>query len=589
MRRLIVIAWVCLSGSLAIAAPPRYSRPARQAPMPPAMAAAEALWTAATQEPDAAAAVATWKAAARAFDAVAASTNHAHPVRAEAAYAAVLSWKNALAADPTIRPTPQHDPDDDGPPRPRPLADDDAALVTALGRYLALVPDAPEIAELRFVRANVLRRYDRIDEALPDLIELIERHRQHEVAAYAINLLLDLLIRAERYDEMIAWVQLVRQDAAYLRGQPELAARLLQIEVQSLRKQAEQFERDGKQGGDREAYARCAAVYDQIVTLAPTDGRRDELLYNAGVCLEEGGDADGALARYRRIIDELPRSRIAQQALARSGHLTLRIGHVVDAAAAFARYARRYPAEPDAHAAMLDAIGRRAALGQTDLAADDARWFVKTFGAKRRGDAALALAIVVAAHLERGERGAARQLATMLVRIGPDQGALAWQAACPIATADGLCLQRGRARRDPALARAALASLASSPRGEARLVIATAALEDVLAARRVDDAQAERVATAYAAIVAAAAADPDAAIIAHAHLGALARHRQQPAAARAAFTACAELAIASARPGRLALCDDGLRQLGAAPAILGEHLPGFATTPLRPDLEPAHR
>lgn len=572
MRSLVVIACLCAGWSVAAGATPRYTRPASKAPMAPAVAAAEALWTEASREPDTAKAGVKWKAAARAFDAAAAATDLPTAVRAEAAYAAVLSWKNAIDTDPVIRTTP-HEAVDEGPPRARPLDEDDAALVAALGHYLELMPTAPDVAEIRFVRANVLRRYHHVDEALPDLIELIEHHRDHEVAEYAMNILLDLLIRSERYDEMIAWVRLLAADAGYLRAHPDLADRLRMIERQWLRKQAETAERDARLDDDPDAYLRCAATYDQGVALAPKADGVDELLYNAGVCLEDAGDADGALARYQRILDLPGRSPLVPKAIARSGQLTRAIGHLADAATWLERYARTYAGEHDARDAMLDAIALRAGLGQTDLAAHDARWLVKTYGAKRRADGAAALADVVAAHLDHGERAAARKLAVDLVRVGRDHGELVWEAACPIATTDGLCRRRGRVRRDPRLARAALARLAASPDPRAHLLVASATLEEILGARRVDVAKVERARAAYELVVGTSDTDPDAAILAHAHLGVLAEHLREPEPARASFTRCAQLAIAASRPDRLAMCDDGLRQLGWPTPVVLEHLP----------------
>jgi hypothetical protein len=290
-----------------------------------------------------------------------------------------------------------------------------------------------------------------------------------------------------------------------------------------------------------------------------------------------------------------------------------------------ARYARLYAGERDAFDALSDAIYLRLGAGDRDAAARDAAYFLETFGAKRRRDALSGIAVVARARLAHGERvPAARALATFL-RVPPSDrdpdrdaslGALAWDAACPVAPTDGLCLRRGRPARAPALSRLAVALLTRAATPRAALLLADAKLEAVLAiptppARRRTGAWRARLDTAVAAartaydtVLATGPADPDAvdpdtAILAHARLGHLALHQHRldgnaasssPSVhlivARQAFTACADRAIHDQRPSLLATCDAGLARAGIPAATARERLAAPVPTLPPPAPEP---
>ena len=236
-----------------------------------------------------------------------------------------------------------------GPPNPRPIDAEGQRLIAAVDAYLAAVPGehGQRVASARFLRANTRRRFNHLEAALPDWVAILEQERDQEVALYAANLLLDTFVRLERYDEMIVWVRKLRADPVFLKRDEDLAELLVRIEVQWHRKDAERHEQLARDRGDPGEYLACAAAHERALTVDPDSELADQVLYNAGVCLEAGGDGDGALARYRRLVADHPRSRVAPLAVLRSARLHIAARRLADAVLAYEQYLARWPGERD--------------------------------------------------------------------------------------------------------------------------------------------------------------------------------------------------------------------------------------------------
>ena len=217
----------------------------------------------------------------------------------------MLAWRNALNVAPTVRAAPD--------PAPSPaLTATEAALIAGIGAYLPLArPD--EVAALLFVHGMTLHRHGRHDEVVPIMIELVTQHATDEVAEYAANILLDTLNQQAKFDELLAWAARMRGHRRLLAGRPDLARTVDALHVQGLRKRAEV----AAASRDAAGFARCAALYQQILRDVPKPDRPDELLYNGAVCAESAGAVADARARYQRLLKRFPRSTLAVAARAR--------------------------------------------------------------------------------------------------------------------------------------------------------------------------------------------------------------------------------------------------------------------------------
>jgi hypothetical protein len=171
---------------------------------------AELLWQLAERTTNPRVAAHEWERVANAFSAVVEAHRADAAKETEAAYAAVLAWKNALNGD--------HD-GVSGDRDPR-----SARLISALRTYRAYVTDSDEIAGLEFLEASTLRRTGHGEEAIPLFRDVLDHHRNHETAEYAANLLLDTYNLLGRHAEMVALARSLAADRKFLADKPDLAA-----------------------------------------------------------------------------------------------------------------------------------------------------------------------------------------------------------------------------------------------------------------------------------------------------------------------------------------------------------------------------
>jgi hypothetical protein len=181
-------------------------RSAARTAVRPSLPSTAAVWAFA----EATATAEAWSAAADAYALERARcTEHC----SELAYAVVLARKNAMEAS-GITP-PAGDAPADLPPRVQ-------ALVDAFDDYVARAePNDPDAAGMKFLAAATLNRWHQ-PEALDRFEAILGGDRSDETVEYAANLLLDTLNRAGRYDEMLAWVDALLADTAFLAGKDEL-------------------------------------------------------------------------------------------------------------------------------------------------------------------------------------------------------------------------------------------------------------------------------------------------------------------------------------------------------------------------------
>ncbi len=443
---------ICAFAVTAVAGP-RFTRPTKLDPkLAPQVQAAELAWSAAETEPDASKQTDLWERAALAFGQIDAAPVELKIKRA-AAYAAILAWKNALSVDPRVRPTPLPNAGGDWKPAPQVLPAREQKVMAAFDRYVTYMdPADPEVPGVLFLKANLYRRFDQFELAIPIFRSLIERYPRQDVAEYAANLLLDTYNRLQRYDQLLALADQLGKDSAFLRDREDLARTVTQLQRQSRRKRAEGLERAANESKDWSAYVAAATAYLDIYNADRESADNDEVLYNAGVSFEQGRSISQALLAYALLEKYYPNSRITARATARVGKIYGDIAMYDLAAAKLELYAKRYAGEKDAYEAMSDAIYFRKALGDRKKSVEDTEYFIRTFGAKKPTEAANASwsltalyepdAAATITHLQ-------NYLRTYGPKGGPDRiviaqamiGALLWKQSCPHAVVDGLCVK----------------------------------------------------------------------------------------------------------------------------------------------------
>jgi tetratricopeptide (TPR) repeat protein len=199
---------------------------------------ADLLWSRAEAERNARLQPERWAAAADAYLDLARTSTDPRKVR-EAATISVLAWKNGLAVDP--RPVVQAGVIDlEAAASAKPAAivvpPTEAKLAAAFAVYERSITDRDELARTKFLRATLHRRHGDHAQAVGALTELLAKFREHETAELAANLLMDSLIRMQRFDDVLAAVDQFAADAKFLEGKPALQANIKLLRSRSLRR-----------------------------------------------------------------------------------------------------------------------------------------------------------------------------------------------------------------------------------------------------------------------------------------------------------------------------------------------------------------
>jgi tetratricopeptide (TPR) repeat protein len=437
-----------------------------------------------------------WEAAARAFTQVVETGKLGPKLVQVSADAAMQAWMKALAVDPTGGsprsagkavgvPTPHDsasliDPQKPGavaeasattdgkPAVPRPLPERFGKLLAAYDVYLKYVPDGAddERVGVLFLKADLLRRFDHLAEAIPLFEQIVAQHPEHEAAEDAAQLALDSDNRLLRWDAMHAFAKGLTP--AFLAAHPQVKQTVDRLAHQALRIEAQALEAQAHATGKLELYVRCGERYLEIYNRAAFAPDADELVYNAGVCLELGRSLGGAIRMYETLGKLWPKSKLAARALARLGNVYATTAQYRESAERLEAYAASFAGEGDAYRALSDAVQFRKGLGDDKQAIADTEKFVAMFGARQPAEAAGAFFSLVAIYEKLGDLDRlAHHLRAYLDRHGAAGGAdrrviawaklgdVLWRQACPVATVDGACVKVVRvapAGRRPAAA-----------------------------------------------------------------------------------------------------------------------------------------
>lgn len=423
---------------------------------------AELKWSRAENEKNERIATELWEEAAIAFTDVVKSGQLRGKLLKEAAYAAVLGWKNALAVDPrTKAPPPMATEQSETLPPAKEIPDRERKMIEAFDVYINYIKDPKdeELVMMKFLKARIFWRYNHFDEAVPLFEDIVEKHIDHETGEYSVNLLLDTLNRAQRYDEMLKWVDILLAKKKFLEDKEDLAQRLELLKRQSMRKNAEKLERQAKETGDYSKYVECGERYLEIYNRNPEGEDSDEVLYNAGVCFEDGKSIGAAIQVYNLLSQLFPDSNMTQKAIARLGNAYARVAWYDRAATKLEEYARRFGGEKDAFQALSDAVFYRKGIGDDDKAIKDTEFFIKQYGKRKVKEAAEAMWSMTAIYEKQGDKDKVvshlrRYLKTYGRKGGIDRqiiahtkiGMILWEQSCPVRGVEGACIKVRRER-----------------------------------------------------------------------------------------------------------------------------------------------
>jgi len=425
----------------------------------------ELIWSRAESEKNPRLQTELWENAAVAFTDVVKTGKVEPKLMKEAAYAAVLGWKNALNVDPRIKNQADKvediDKQYDKVPPPKPIPPREEKMLAAFDIYINYIKDPKddELVGMKFLKANIYRRYNHFDKANPLFLDILAKHKEHETAEFAANLLLDTYNRQQDYDSMLKLVDQLVNDKKFLEGKDDLNETLARIKAQSMRKAAEKLEKEGKESKDFTKLVACGQAYFDIYNANPEAKENDEVLYNALVCYHEGKSIGAAIITYNLMTRYYPNSKLMPRATGRIGKAYGDVAFYDKAAEKLEEYAKKYAGEKDAYDAMSDAVFYRKGIGDDAKAIENTKFFIKTFGPKKPQEAANAMFSLTSVFEKQGDGDAVIKHLRDYIRQyggkgGNDRlviahakiGQTLWAQSCPVKMVDGACVKIVRER-----------------------------------------------------------------------------------------------------------------------------------------------
>jgi tetratricopeptide (TPR) repeat protein len=427
----------------------------------------------------------------------------------DAAYAAVISWKNcldvadegqdaaaevkkALSASKQARKEAANKKEgkekDEESFAPKPIPEKQQKMLEAFDTYIKYVPDAPELPTIKYRRARVYYEYNHIDQALPLFKDLAENYPKSELALYSANLLLDCLAIKINFDKDKADEYLKMMDAQVdkFKAMPDLTKdqefldQLNKIKAGLLRKKVEIMERNKE-------YRTAGALYLQLAEQYPNDPKIDELLFNAAINFGQANLIGLSIQAFDKLITTKPDSPLAKRAIYRVGQNYQSVAAYREAADKYEAFATKYSgefADPkekdinkriDAPSALRQAAFFRRGLGETEKSVEDVNLFIKNYGGRKEyfDQAAGVFFEMGQIYEQRKDYAKLKQhfteyLKNWATKGGVDRqiiaevklGEIAWRDSCPVPGVNGACIDIKREHASSATQLAAKAAAA---------------------------------------------------------------------------------------------------------------------------------
>ncbi len=368
----------------------------------------------------------------------------------EAAYAAVISWKNALNVD------------DDGmgddmkqmqekykkekKHEPIPLPEYQQKMLAAFDTYIKYVPDAPELVNIKYRKARIFYEYNHYEEAAKYFADIVEKHVKHELALYSANLLLDSLNAVGKTKEVVRWVDRfleipeLMKDASFGKEMTSLKSDTYAMEAKNYEKVKN--------------YKECGRSMEASADTLPEHAQHPERLWDAGVCYQNAHLIGQALRMRVALIKAHPKNPLAQRALFQVASGYHQLAFYTKAADHYEEFANKFPGEKKAVVALGNATAFRIGLGESDRAIADMNTFIRFYGTKKPQDAA-GVFFQMGDVFEKQKKmdDLTKHLDAYLKKWGPHggidkqilahfrMGEIAWKESCKQGGVNGACIE----------------------------------------------------------------------------------------------------------------------------------------------------
>ncbi|MCB9523368.1 MAG: tetratricopeptide repeat protein [Myxococcales bacterium] len=321
-----------------------------------------------------------WKAAARNYEKTL-EINPEGEFTQDAAHGTVLAYKKLLLGGP-VEGTDDQQPQMKGGgggnvestevPQAKPIGEDYQRFLKAADLYRKYVKKSEYLVDIEYDAARVYYDLNHFDEAGPRFKDIAEKHRNHRLAIFAANLLLDIYNLQKKFDD------LEKQADIFLgmypeERDPEFHATLIKIKQQSTFKRCSTGEAQKK-------YRQAARCFINYAKRFPKSEFVDKALYNAALNYEREKLIEQSIQTKLALINNYSESELVPKALFQVAGNLHALAIYSEASKAYEFYAANFPDREEAKEALRFAALFRQGLGELDQAIKDARGYMKIIG-----------------------------------------------------------------------------------------------------------------------------------------------------------------------------------------------------------------
>ena len=231
---------------------------------------------------------------------------------------------------------------------PNPVNDKLArAVIEAADQLLARFPEHERAADLMWRQGNLAFGHAWYERAAADFGHLAENRPNDRHAPAAASLRADAFFRLERFNDAGGAYQQALT-IAQRAGADSLARRAAAAIPVSYYREAE-----AAVAQDSTHYGRHGAMFEKVAAGWPSFEHADLARYRAGLAYAKAGSSREAIRLMHALISDFPRSEFVRDAHLEIATLSESQGDREGAAAAYAQFAQRFPADAQAGTALL--------------------------------------------------------------------------------------------------------------------------------------------------------------------------------------------------------------------------------------------
>lgn len=259
---------------------------------------------------------------------------------------------------------------------------EESEMLGAYDRYQKYITDQKdaELPKIMYHRAKLAMMHNKFDDAKPILKDIIKKFDGTIYAAWAAEMLVDLLVikwtdtnntpdqTVAASDELEQVALAIQKKKLFNHKESERLKRYLPTYLAGIGwKKAEAYQEKGKQG-DPEGFVKCADQYVQVYNDFESHPQADTLLFNAARCYEAAYLIGKAIRTRGILLERHADSEHYQQTLQELGQNYQAIAYYDKAAGLFEQYADKYRKDKFTPEALQNAYLFRLGLGDEEKA-----------------------------------------------------------------------------------------------------------------------------------------------------------------------------------------------------------------------------